>query len=182
MLWSAHQKLFFFPRRPNWTQLTTVMLMCDLLKSHDIAYSMNKWKHRTTSYSTCCVMRVTGITDLLISLYHRALGSPSALEIWRTVNEWSRVAITVSHSDPAAAQSQTLVFVSVLVSVFLWNERKKKNLFPLSDLSLYPFFLSPTPGIYSVIIFQSHLPIHLEIWFVLYMESKMWAMKLMFSG
>lgn len=168
----------------NWTQLTTVMQTCDLLKSRDIAHSMNKWKHRTASYSTCCVMRVTGITDSLISLYHRALGSPSALEIWRTVNEWSRVAITVSHSDPAAAQSQTLVFVSVLVSVFLWSERKKTKhpLFPLSDLSLYPFFLSPTPGIYSVIIFQSHSPIHLEIWFVLYMESKMWAMKLMFSG
>lgn len=159
------------------------MQTCDLLKSHDIAYSMNKWKHRTTSYSTCCVMRVTGITDLLISLYHRALGRPSALEIWRTVNKWSRLAITVSHSDPAAAQSQNpRLCLCTCFRLFVKWEKKKHNLFPLSDLSLYPFFLSPTPGIYSVIIFQSHLPIHLEIWFVLYMESKMWAMKLMFSG
>lgn len=104
--------------------------------------------------------RTAGMTDLLISLYHQSLGSPSALGIWLTVNKSSRLAIIVSHSDLAAAQSWTLVFVSFSFPSFLFFFPKTSF---VSNLSLYTFYLSLTPGIYHVIIFQSHLASHLEI-------------------
>lgn len=57
----------------------------------------------------------------------------------------------------------------------------KKN--PFSAIChIILFFLSLMAGIHAVIIFQRHLPMRLEIGFVLYMESKVRAMELMFSG
>lgn len=44
------------------------------------------------------------------------------------------------------------------------------------------FFLSLAAGIHAVIIFQRHLPMRLEIGFVLYMENKVRPTQLMFSG
>ncbi len=51
---------------------------------------------------------------MLISSYHQSAGSPPALGIWLTDNKSSRLAITLSHSALAAAQSWTLVFISLL--------------------------------------------------------------------
>lgn len=68
-------------------------------------------------------------------------------------------------------------------SVIMWiiNNCEKKH--PSSAIChIILFFLSLTAGIHAVIIFQRHLPMRLEIGFVLYMESKVRAMELMFSG
>lgn len=106
--------------------------------------------------------RVAGITDSLISCYHQTAGSPPAVGIWLTDNKSSRLAITLSHSALAAAHPRTLAFI---ISVPLSLSRSPLSIFLLylPDLLLSTFNLFLLPGVCLVIIFQSYLPIYLEI-------------------
>lgn len=62
------------------------------------------------------------------------------------------------------------------------NNGETNTSIPLRFVTLSFYFLSLAAGIHAVIIFQRHLPMRLEIGFVLYMESKVWPTELMFSG
>lgn len=72
--------------------------------------SDSSWKHLLLYEGCVSCYRGAGITDLLISCYHQSAGSPAALGIWLTDSKSSRLAITLSHSALAAAQSWTLAF------------------------------------------------------------------------
>lgn len=107
---------------------------CDFLSNlHRRTWDCQQWKCRRMSQSSChrlllhegCVSccRAAGITDLLISSYYQSAGSLPGLGIWLTDNKSSRLAITVSHSALAAAQSRTLAFISFssLSSACAWS-------------------------------------------------------------
>lgn len=81
--------------------------------------------------------------------------------------------LSASHSDLAAAQSPCELLITV-----------NPHTAPTSSAicPTLPSFLSLPLGIHAVIIFQRHLPTHLEIGLVLYVESKVRSMELMFSG
>ena len=85
--------------------------------------------------------RDAGITDLLISSYHQTAGSPPALGIWLTDNKSSRLAITVSHSTLAAAQSWTLASVcSSSPSFFIFHFFLKTSFLSISAWSVILYF------------------------------------------
>lgn len=96
------------------------------------------WDHLLRYEGCVSCYRGAGITDMLISSYHRSAGSPPALGIWPTDNKSSRLAITLSHSALAAAQSWTLAFL---------------------PFSSPPFFLKPLSiSAWSVTLYYSFVP------------------------
>lgn len=123
--------------------------------------SCSSWNHFLLYESCVSYYRGAGITYLLIASYHQSVGSPPALGIWLTDNKSSRLAITLSHSALAAFQSWTLALVFFLSPFF--SKTSFLSTVYLLDLLFYTFRLSLLPGVCHVIIFQSNLPICLEI-------------------
>lgn len=129
--------------------------------------SYSSWNHLLLYEGCVNCYRGAGRTDLLISLYQSA-GSPPALGI-RLTDKSSRLAITLSHSALAAAQSRTPspLYLSRLP---LFQKPFYMCLICYFILIICPGFLEFAMSSFSKVICLSILKFE----FVYYMESKMW--------